>query len=177
MDFFQNHAVLFALIAAAAGVSYGVALIVWLLRQPTGTERMREISHAVQEGAAAYLRKQYTTIAIVSVIPFLTDRLLRQARLGNGNRLSRRRSAFGGGGIHRHERVGALECPHRRSGQGRAQAGLQDRLPRRLGDGTARGRPRTARRGRLLLDSHCGLRQDRSRGPSTIWSVWPSEAR
>ncbi len=71
MDFFQNHAVLFALVAAAAGVSYGVALIVWLLRQPTGTERMREISHAVQEGARAYLRKQYTTIAAVSVIPFL----------------------------------------------------------------------------------------------------------
>jgi K(+)-stimulated pyrophosphate-energized sodium pump len=71
MDFFQNHAVLFALVAAAAGVSYGVALIVWLLKQPTGTERMREISRAVQEGARAYLRKQYTTIAIVSVIPFL----------------------------------------------------------------------------------------------------------
>jgi K(+)-stimulated pyrophosphate-energized sodium pump len=71
MDFFQNHAVLFALVAAAAGVSYGVALIVWLLKQPSGTERMREISHAVQEGARAYLRKQYTTIAIVSVVPFL----------------------------------------------------------------------------------------------------------
>ena len=70
MDFFQNHAVLFALVAAAAGISYGVALIVWLLRQPAGSERMREISHAVQEGARAYLRKQYTTIAIVSVIPF-----------------------------------------------------------------------------------------------------------
>ncbi len=71
MNFFSEHAVLFALVAAAAGISYGVALIVWLLRQPTGTERMREISHAVQEGARAYLRKQYTTIAIVSVVPFL----------------------------------------------------------------------------------------------------------
>jgi len=71
MDFFQNHAVLFALVAAAAGVSYGVALIVWLLKQPSGSERMREISHAVQEGARAYLRKQYTTIAVVSVVPFL----------------------------------------------------------------------------------------------------------
>jgi K(+)-stimulated pyrophosphate-energized sodium pump len=71
MDFFQHHAVLFALVAAAAGISYGVALIVWLLKQPSGSERMREISHAVQEGAGAYLRKQYTTIAVVSVIPFL----------------------------------------------------------------------------------------------------------
>ncbi len=71
MDFFENHAVLFALIAAAAGVSYGIALIFWLLKRPAGTERMREISHAVQEGASAYLRKQYTTIAVVSVVPFL----------------------------------------------------------------------------------------------------------
>jgi K(+)-stimulated pyrophosphate-energized sodium pump len=71
MNFFKNDAVLFAIIAAAAGVTYGIALTVWLLKRPTGTERMREISHAVQEGASAYLRKQYTTIAIVSVVPFL----------------------------------------------------------------------------------------------------------
>jgi K(+)-stimulated pyrophosphate-energized sodium pump len=71
MDFFKNHAVLFALIAAGAGLLYGVALIVWLLRRPSGTERMREISHAVQRGASAYLRKQYSTIALVSIVPFL----------------------------------------------------------------------------------------------------------
>ena len=71
MDFLKNNAVLFALIAAAAGVIYGIALTVWLLKRPTGTEKMREISRAVQEGASAYLRKQYTTIAIVSVVPFL----------------------------------------------------------------------------------------------------------
>jgi K(+)-stimulated pyrophosphate-energized sodium pump len=71
MDFFSNHAVMFALIAGAVGLAYGVLLIFWLLRQPSGTERMREISHAVQEGASAYLRKQYTTIAIVAVVPFL----------------------------------------------------------------------------------------------------------
>ncbi|MGZ4383886.1 MAG: sodium/proton-translocating pyrophosphatase, partial [Gaiellaceae bacterium] len=71
MNFFKDHAVLFALVAAGIGIAYGVGLIGWLLRRPTGTDRMREISHAVQEGAAAYLRKQYTTIALVAIVPFV----------------------------------------------------------------------------------------------------------
>jgi K(+)-stimulated pyrophosphate-energized sodium pump len=71
MSFFSDHAVLFALLCAAAAVVYGLYLTVWLLRQPAGTERMQEISRAVQEGAAAYLRRQYITIAGVAVVPFL----------------------------------------------------------------------------------------------------------
>ena len=71
MSWFMHHAVLFALLCAAAAVAYGLGLTAWLLRRPAGTERMQEISRAVQEGAAAYLRRQYTTIAIVAVVPFL----------------------------------------------------------------------------------------------------------
>ena len=62
---------LFALISAGIGIAYGVGLTAWVLRQPAGTERMREIARAVQEGASAYLRRQYTTIAAVAVVPFL----------------------------------------------------------------------------------------------------------
>src|SRR3990170_8445618 len=71
MDFFIDHAVLFGLICAAVGIGYGVGLTYWVLKQPAGTERMREISRAVQEGAAAYLKRQYLTIAGVAVVPFL----------------------------------------------------------------------------------------------------------
>src|SRR5881397_3200173 len=71
MDFFSDHAVLFALLCAAVAIGYGLALTYWLLQQPPGTERMQEIARAVQEGAAAYLRRQYTTIAVVAIAPFL----------------------------------------------------------------------------------------------------------
>jgi K(+)-stimulated pyrophosphate-energized sodium pump len=71
MDFFVDHAVLFALLCAGLAVAFGLYLTWWLLSRPAGNERMREIAGAVQEGAAAYLRKQYTTIAIVAVVPFL----------------------------------------------------------------------------------------------------------
>jgi len=71
MSWFMDHAVLFALLCAVAAIAYGLYLTAWLLRQPAGTERMQEIARAVQEGAAAYLRRQYTTIAVVAIVPFL----------------------------------------------------------------------------------------------------------
>src|SRR3954452_5893077 len=71
MSWFMDQAVLFALLCAGAAVLYGLYLTVWLLRLPAGSERMQEIARAVQEGAAAYLRRQYLTIAAVAIVPFL----------------------------------------------------------------------------------------------------------
>ena len=61
----------FALVCAAVALAYGVYSVKWILAQPEGTERMKEISQAVQEGAKAYLNRQYSTIAIVGVILFV----------------------------------------------------------------------------------------------------------
>src|ERR671937_2348759 len=71
MDWFHDHPVLFALVCAGIAIGYGVWLTAWLLRLPAGSERMQEIARAVQEGASAYLRRQYLTIAAVAVVVFV----------------------------------------------------------------------------------------------------------
>src|ERR671918_2684830 len=71
MDWFNEHPVAFALVASVVGIAAGIGLTIWVLRQPKGDARMQEIGKAVQEGAAAYLKRQYMTIAAVAVVPFL----------------------------------------------------------------------------------------------------------
>jgi len=67
-DFFVHHGVVVALVCAAAAVLYGAVTARALLALSPGNEQMRSISLAVQEGARAYLNRQYTTIAAVGVV-------------------------------------------------------------------------------------------------------------
>ncbi|HQG03604.1 MAG TPA: sodium-translocating pyrophosphatase [Thermoleophilia bacterium] len=67
----SENAVLVAVLCALVAVVYGVVLIRWLLALPTGDDKMRSVAGAVQEGAKAYLDRQYRTIAMVGAGVFV----------------------------------------------------------------------------------------------------------
>ncbi len=64
----MSTSILFALLCAAAALVYGAVSVKWILAKPDGNERMREIAGAIQEGAQAYLNRQYATISIVGIV-------------------------------------------------------------------------------------------------------------
>ena len=164
MDFFVDHAVGFALACAAVAVLYGLYLTWWLLKQPAGNEKMQEIARAIQEGAAAYLRKQYTTIAVVAIVPFFLLGFYNQLGWGTafGFLIGAVFSALAGFiGMNVAVRSNVQD------GRGRARGpatGVQGRVPRRLGDGPPRRRARAPRSRRLLLDAH-RLDREQRRSP------------
>ena len=68
MEFLTDWGVVIALVCSGAAVVYGVVTSRWLLALSPGNAEMQEISLAVQDGAKAYLRRQYTIIAGVAVV-------------------------------------------------------------------------------------------------------------
>ncbi len=62
--------------AGALGILYGLVQTASLMKADTGNDKMREIAAAIQEGASAYLKRQYTTIAMVGVVILIAAWLL-----------------------------------------------------------------------------------------------------
>ncbi|MDQ5969049.1 MAG: K(+)-stimulated pyrophosphate-energized sodium pump, partial [Patescibacteria group bacterium] len=67
----MNSYLTFALVASVVAIVYGLFLAKSILKKSAGNERMQEIAKAIQEGAGAYLNKQYKTIAMIAVVLFL----------------------------------------------------------------------------------------------------------
>jgi K(+)-stimulated pyrophosphate-energized sodium pump len=63
--------VTFALIAAVAGIAYGLYLAMWVFKLDAGNAKMQEIAKAIQEGAGAYMNRQYRTVGVVAAVLFV----------------------------------------------------------------------------------------------------------
>ena len=67
----MSTGILFSVLAGVITIFYSLVSIRWILNKPVGNERMVEISSAIQDGASAYLGRQYKTISIVGLVIFL----------------------------------------------------------------------------------------------------------
>jgi K(+)-stimulated pyrophosphate-energized sodium pump len=83
-DFLSDHGVIVALVCALIAVAYGLLTSRALLAMSPGNEVMRNLSAAIQEGASAYLKRQYTTIGAVGVVLFVILIPLQDIRVALG---------------------------------------------------------------------------------------------
>jgi K(+)-stimulated pyrophosphate-energized sodium pump len=71
LSYISSEPLTFAILCGLGAIIYGAISVKWILAQPEGNERMREIASAIQEGASAYLNRQYTAISVVGVVLFV----------------------------------------------------------------------------------------------------------
>ncbi len=120
-SFLTHHGVIVALVCAGVAILYGALTSRALLALSPGNERMREISAAVQEGARAYLNRQYTTIAVVGVVLFVVLIPIQNIRVAIGFAIGGLLSASAGYiGMNVSVRANARVAEAARSGVGRA---------------------------------------------------------
>jgi K(+)-stimulated pyrophosphate-energized sodium pump len=120
-SFLTHHGVLVALVCASAAIVYGAVTSRALLALSPGNEQMRTISAAVQEGARAYLNRQYTTIAGVGVILFIALIPIQNLRVAIGFAIGGLLSAAAGYiGMNVSVRANARVAEAARSGVARA---------------------------------------------------------
>ena len=120
-SFLTHHGVLVALVCASAAIVYGAVTSRALLALSPGNEQMRTISAAVQEGARAYLNRQYTTIAGVGVILFIALIPIQNLRVAIGFAIGGLLSASAGYiGMNVSVRANARVAEAARSGVSRA---------------------------------------------------------
>ena len=67
----NEFALWMAISAGLLAVIYGMISTKWIIKQPAGNQRMQEIAQAIQEGASAYMNRQYSTIGIVGLVLFI----------------------------------------------------------------------------------------------------------
>jgi len=67
----ENTAIAIALGSGVLAIIFGMFLIARTLKQPAGNAKMQEIAKAIQEGAAAFLKRQYTTVFFVAIVLFV----------------------------------------------------------------------------------------------------------
>ena len=144
MEFLTDWGVVIALVCAGCALIYGVVTSRWLLALSPGNQEMQDISMAVQEGAQAYLRRQYTIIAGVAVVLAIVLAIGLEAQDANGILVAIGfligGTLLGCGRVHRDERLGARERASGRVGALGRVEGARGGLQGRRHHGHARGR-------------------------------------
>ena len=99
-----------ALICAFVGIAYGVISIYSILAKPQGNEEMQRIANAIQEGAVAYLARQYRAISVVGVVLFIIVGVNIFSAIFMGMGCGRTLGNLFGGKYQTHQRFGDTGC-------------------------------------------------------------------